>query len=274
MDKWYPCPSEADPAGLGTLLEPKQLTHNTMNTRAWSVSLVVSLVLSSTGTLCAQAVRGANGHFYELVSHPYITWTEAKAAAEATLRCGQPGHLVTITSAEEQDFLVTSFGGPNLHTKWMGAFQPVSTDDDNGWEWVTGEPFVYTNWGGLEPNNTNYGPYYGYEDAGNFYFNDGTWNDAPSGWNLYGAGGYVVEWDVDATVIIDGCDTGVANAIVEASTNCTISDLIGQCAAEPSNHGNFVRCVAQITNALKAEGTISGAEKGRIQSCAAQAAIP
>jgi len=248
--------------------------------KPFTLSSSLGLALLLTATVSAQAVRGPNGHFYQLVSAPGITWHDAKAAAEASLRCGQPGHLVTITSPEEQDFIAASFAGPKppeeaIWTKWIGAFQPVSTDGASGWTWVTGEPFSYANWNPGEPNNGNYGGIYGYEDAGNFLGWDGGWNDAPSAWDNYGAwGGYLVEWEVDATVIIDGCDTGVENAVVDEDTLCTISDLIGHCAAGAANHGGFVSCVAHLTNSLKKAGVITGAEKGLIQSCAAQADIP
>ena len=243
-----------------------------MNLRYLSQTLGLGLLLAAAASASAQTVRGANGHFYTLISDPNILWAEARDAAAATLRCGQPGHLVTITSQEEQDFLVSAFGAGPLGTKWLGAYQPVSTDVATGWVWITGEPFSFTQWNPGEPNNGYYGAL-GYEDAAVFW-TAGRWNDAPSPYPYYGAGGYVVEWDVDATVIIDGCDTGVANAVVDEITLCTISDLIAECAAGATNHGDFVSCVAKVTNALKKAGVITGAQKGLIQSCAAQADIP
>jgi len=40
------------------------------------------------------------------------------------------------------------------------------------------------------------------------------------------------------------------------------------------NHGKFVSCVAHATNALKKLKMITGAQKGQIQSCAAQSPTP
>ena len=74
------------------------------------------------------------------------------------------------------------------------------------------------------------------------------------------------------TVVIDGCDSGVVNACLDGGS--TILDLIAECADGAKNHGQFVRCVAALTNDLKAQGIITGREKGAIQSCAAQADIP
>ena len=73
-------------------------------------------------------------------------------------------------------------------------------------------------------------------------------------------------------VTIDGCETGVPNKLVDDQH--TISDLILQCAAGTRNHGQFVRCVAQLSNGLKKAGMISGKDKGAIMRCAGQAAIP
>lgn len=74
------------------------------------------------------------------------------------------------------------------------------------------------------------------------------------------------------TIVIDGCDSEVANVFV---TGCsTMSDFISDMAASSSNHGEFVSSVAQLTKEWKANGLISGKEKGAIQSCASGANIP
>ena len=78
--------------------------------------------------------------------------------------------------------------------------------------------------------------------------------------------------DLSATVVIDGCDSGVENLLDEGG--CTISDLIEEIAAGATNHGQFVSGVAQLANDLKKAGVITGQEKGALQSCASQAAIP
>ena len=78
--------------------------------------------------------------------------------------------------------------------------------------------------------------------------------------------------DLSATVVIDGCDSGVDNSL--GADGCTVSDLIGECAQGVRNHGQFVRCVSHLTNDLKKAGVLSGAEKGAITSCAGQSDIP
>ncbi len=79
--------------------------------------------------------------------------------------------------------------------------------------------------------------------------------------------------DLRATVVVGSCDSKVPNALF--STGCTIPDLIVQCANESKqNHGGFVSCVARLTSDLRDHGTLTGAQKGAIQSCAAGARIP
>lgn len=92
---------------------------------------------SSTG----KDVLEWNDHTYQLFDYS-MTWTAAKTYCE---RLG--GHLVTITSADEQQIIeeLISTGGKIQY--WLGAEitsgSPV---------WVTGEAFDYTNWDKIEPN--------------------------------------------------------------------------------------------------------------------------
>jgi hypothetical protein len=78
--------------------------------------------------------------------------------------------------------------------------------------------------------------------------------------------------DTNANVVIDGCDSGVANTVF--ANGCRISDSIEACAENAGNHGAFVSCVSHYTNDLKKAGTITGAQKGAIQGCAGGASIP
>jgi len=78
--------------------------------------------------------------------------------------------------------------------------------------------------------------------------------------------------DLSPTVVIDGCDSGVENDLF--GNGCTIADQVHECAMNAGNHGQFVSCVAHLTNDLKKAGVITGQEKGAIQSCAAQANLP
>ena len=77
---------------------------------------------------------------------------------------------------------------------------------------------------------------------------------------------------IGGMIAIDGCETEVPNGFV---TDCsTMMDLLGDCAEGAANHGDYVSCVAHLTNEWKSLGLITGKEKGKIQKCAAHADIP
>ena len=76
------------------------------------------------------------------------------------------------------------------------------------------------------------------------------------------------ESNLDETIIIGKCDSGVINQRFE--DGCTMSDLIAGCSIGVRNHIKNIRCVAHLTNEWKAEGLISGEQKGAIQRCVAK----
>ncbi len=102
-----------------------------------------------------------NGHYYRLIDSPSISWTDAHNMAENYVFNGLNGHLVTITSQSENDFV---FGlVPDDSFIWIGLFDtdtqtlPVPNSDIvMVYEWVTGEPVNYTNWNGSLPNGFDY----------------------------------------------------------------------------------------------------------------------
>lgn len=135
---------------------------------------------------------GGNDHLYEAILTPDgISWSQANAAAEAR-GCGW--HLVTITSAQENAFVYSLVSGNpafwncclsrNSAGPWLGGRQEIRCVSP--WEWVTGEPFDYTNWGPREPfcNGERIG-LFGYQRSMGPH-----WNDVPDGFPVYG---YVIE---------------------------------------------------------------------------------
>ena len=88
------------------------------------------------------------------------------ARHEAKLICEQlGGHLATISSAEENQFISSG-----VHEDmWIGF---TDEREEGVWEWVTGEDVEYTNWGSGEPNNS------GNEDYAHMS-GYGQWNDLP-----------------------------------------------------------------------------------------------
>ena len=136
---------------------------------------------------------GGNGHYYELVTQGGLSWDSARIAAE-----NRGGYLATPTSAAENSFIVDVVGaglpGTGLsYLYWLGGSQPPNeARPDAGWQWITGEPWAYTNWATAfgEPNDF-FGPaseqYLIYDEG------KGKWNDVPRDWGF--VDGYIVELD-------------------------------------------------------------------------------
>jgi hypothetical protein len=142
----------------------------------------------------APSFLSANGHYYELVvCGSGTTWDEARIAATQRTYFGMRGTLATATFSQENE-LLSILAGSTL--AWLGGCQPDGSMEPAGnWQWVTGEPWAYTNWGGGEPNNYYAG------GAGNLPFGtpeeslhllpNGVWNDLPHNAVL---NAYIVEY--------------------------------------------------------------------------------
>ena len=110
---------------------------------------------------------------YQIVEGSF-TWQEAKTDAEA-----RGGHLATITSQKESEFIYTIYGSVlgdgSYKLSWIGGFEP---ERESQWKWVTGEIWDYTRWGPPEPNGgtlTNYLSLFNGSDQG--HIAGITWND-------------------------------------------------------------------------------------------------
>lgn len=151
--------------------------------------IVPALILAIAGSMStvAQAVPitwATNGNTYEFI-FANVTWTSAKAIAEASLFDGRAGHLVTITSAAENDFVANLFAGD--FRAWIGLTDAAS---EGNFEWVTGEALSFTNWSGGEPNNSG-----GNEDFVELFASNDAWNDRPNTPFSPLNSAYIIEWD-------------------------------------------------------------------------------
>lgn len=137
-----------------------------------------------------------NGHTYKIFDQS-MTWDEAKVYCE-----NLGGHLVTITSQGEQDFIESVIKDGEKSYYFAGG-QRISGKGTKEFEWVTGEKWDYTNWGSGEPNNQ-----WNEEPALMLYrvsksFSLGQWNDSPiSGYSWdkdfsLDHYGFICEWDTD-----------------------------------------------------------------------------
>ena len=74
------------------------------------------------------------------------------------------------------------------------------------------------------------------------------------------------------TVVIDGCDSGVADVLLPSG--CSITESILAIAEGAKNHGAFVSGTTHFANDLRKDGWIENQDKGAITRCAAWANQP
>lgn len=154
------------------------------------LSVALAIAALSTGAMAQYTAgsiefNGDNGHYYQLYKGT-VTWNDAYAYSTSLSYLGLQGHLATVTSRQETNYLVTTFGGVNLasgSTAIGGRQAAGSLTRDSGWSWVTDEHWDYTDWNGdtNEPNDGWSPTEVGNENA--LYFawnnNNGSWNDGP-----------------------------------------------------------------------------------------------
>ena len=196
------------------------------------------------------------GRHYQVVVHNGVSWATAKQAAEARELEGVAGHLATLTSEAEDEF-VNSLRSSVALTRpevWVGGFQESCNQEPGcDWQWLNDEgpigtsqnPLLsYSNWLANEPND-NAGP------GSERHLAIGLGNDF--GWNDEGAlgniGGYVIEFDT-ATIIDPaqclsggpGCDTTAGQTMtlppVALQQDASIGVRTYEFTDDPSRCGN------------------------------------
>ena len=136
------------------------------------------------------------GHYYKVYNRS-LNWHDAKSYCE-----NKGGHLVTITSLGEQDFvadLIAEDGNKNCY--WLGGHK----SSKGIWRWVTNEPTPYANWAKGQPDN-----YTDEEDCVMMYrrknpassssigqWNDICWDGNCNNEDFFGVRnfGFICEWD-------------------------------------------------------------------------------
>lgn len=139
-----------------------------------------------------------NGHTYQRFEDG-MDWNDAKSYCEQS-----GGHLVTITSAEEQQVVqkLVSYGSQNQY--WLGGYK------NGDWTWVTGETWDYTYWAiGMPDNhdgNEGYLQMYRIPNPHRYNKDDAyKWNDITADNHIAGEedfftteqSGFICEWDAN-----------------------------------------------------------------------------
>ena len=146
---------------------------------------IVCLAITS-GAHAQQAVQwkvsdGGNGHWYR-ISTSTAYWEQMRTIAVAN-----GGHLATITSAGENNFVFGLLPSSSPYAFFIGG----SRNSSGVWSWVTGEPWSYTNWDVGEPNGIGQQITWIHGPAAP---RPATWNDHPaSDYAFYG----VIEYESD-----------------------------------------------------------------------------
>ena len=93
------------------------------NVIVFPLMLLGAVLLINNPAVASPTLCEANGHYYEIISG-YISWNDAKTAAENMTWNGYQGHLVTLTSAEEE----------------IGCYQPLGISMVISWVAMTLTP--------------------------------------------------------------------------------------------------------------------------------------
>jgi hypothetical protein len=171
-----------------------------MTRRARVVLALAVLTLAAQNGCTRREAPVGIGHSYEFVAAPNSTWTEANAAASARTHDGVTGYLATITTADENEFVTSllprSLGAEDtLEGAYLGGVRAnAGSGPREGWTWVSGEPWAYTNWAPGEPNSLSEKYLAIWRGGARRNRIRGTWNDATDSGLLIA--GYVVEYDV------------------------------------------------------------------------------
>jgi hypothetical protein len=136
--------------------------------------------LGSSGSASGAVIHTAafSGHTYHLLDTDGTKWWDECEAEAVDLG----GHLVTINSAAENQWVLDTFGPvavdyANAHdlpdkeniSLWIGLSDATN---EGTWVWVSGQPVTYTNWESGQPQGD-----FPDEDFAGMFVNPGTWHD-------------------------------------------------------------------------------------------------
>lgn len=167
--------------------------QNGLNSIKLNTTSIVDRVMNLSVVIASQVANTyynpANGHMYKFVPGQY-TVTQARTGALNSTFEGEPGYLVNITSATEQNFINTKVSAFNV---WIGL---QDATQEGVWRWMdgpeAGQISSYYTWCSGEPNNWGSGEDYVVTRWGG----GGCWNDfgPPATTSAGSIGGYIVEY--------------------------------------------------------------------------------
>lgn len=205
------------------------------------LSLLLALVMAcglTPGVLAVSLpsdVQYFEGSAYRIYTET-LSWEQAKEYCE-----NLGGHLVTITSSKEQQF-IDSINGYNRRL-WIGGYR----NDDFEWQWVTGEAWDYANWADGEPN-----------DSSNVMSNENRAAVWPSKWNDLNENnkgeqsGFICEWTVDNRTSFGSEVSNWASPEMEQAykENLIPDCLIGEDLTQDISRAEFAAVSVKVFEAL------------------------
>jgi len=175
--------------------------------RARAAAFVCGMLVTAAPAAASPVAFG--DHAYEFIAGAF-SFDQANAAAQSLTFNGMTGHLVTITSAQENAFVLGLITAVQ-HSVWIGA---TDRDDEGAWRWVTGEQFwqgngagsvgpdvLFANWNFGQPDDFGTG-----QDVATMFGGSvsvpslaGRWDDGGSSagtdGSIFQRDGYIVEFE-------------------------------------------------------------------------------
>jgi hypothetical protein len=238
------------------------LTFNSGNT-AGTTTLTVSVQEKISGSFYFEGT----GHLYEYVPSS-VSYIQARTNAGTRTLNGLTGYLVTITSDEEHNFVLTKI--QNAFNIWIAlsdrategvwVLDPKDGHPEQGtviWNGLyngTAATGKYAKWCGGEPNNS------GNEDAAVTKWGGGNcWNDLPAeGW-AGGIGGYVVEYEPTQTanpVHSDSMEIVVSSPPATTVPTTTVPPTTTTTTPVTTTVAPFYNAVENLTGTANENGSV------------------
>ena len=186
----------------------------------WSTGdTTTSLVVSESTELGLTVGTGqfclSDMGFQELYSSDSTTFWLSPEAANWALANSEAhvvgGHLATFASTAEMSAVCSSLGG--VHAIF-GLYQDENSDDyaepTGGWNWVTGEPYLWNAWDNNQPNN--WSGTYESEEVGHLRPNC-HWNDVSEEFDGY-------QFIVETPFIDCGCTYSTSVVMIRLQDGC------------------------------------------------------
>ena len=139
------------------------------------LSLVFCFVVNVSVHSQEWITNPANGHEY-VVNFEKMLWNDAEEYAQSL-----GAHLVTINNQEENNWIINVLIPSEKYYEeseavfWIGLF----LNESNEFEWISGEPLIYTNWSSGQPDYTPFVQISRYKEGSGHTDHNGYWIDGP-----------------------------------------------------------------------------------------------